>query len=412
MMVEKIEAEDWDGIDATLKAAQRASMAIKYSPVPVVAAPFGRVLGGGLEVCLHCARVQAHTDVSMGLVETSVGLVPAAGGIKEIVLRAMAAHAGEAILFPILRKPWEAITMAKTSRSALDAAEMGYLRGGDGITMNRESVIYAAKQVARALADAGWQPPVPATVAVQGRDGLANFHKLLHIVRGGDFISDHDLFLSDAVAWVLCGGDVDPGTVVDEQYLLDLERQAFLTVCRTRKTMERLQAHADAPANRCAIDRARPRRRLMKEAVIVSAVRTPVGKAPRGVLRTVRPETLAVTAIRAALDRAPGLDPAEIDDIIWGCAFPEAEQGLNLGRYVGLLAGLPESVPGVTVNRFCSSGLQAIAFGAQAIMSGMAEVILAGGTESMSCVPGGGNKEMPFDEVAEVSLRRATRAWA
>ena len=242
MMVEKIEAEDWDGIDATLKAAQRASMAIKYSPVPVVAAPFGRVLGGGLEVCLHCARVQAHTDVSMGLVETSVGLVPAAGGIKEALLRAMAAHAGEAILFPVLRRPWEAITMAKTSRSALDAAEMGYLRGGDGITMNRESVVYAAKQVARALADAGWQPPVPATVAVEGRNGIANFHKLLHIVRGGDFISDHDQFLSDQVAWVLCGGDVDPGTVVDEQYLLDLERQAFLTVCRTPKTMERLQA--------------------------------------------------------------------------------------------------------------------------------------------------------------------------
>ena len=240
MMVDKITAEDWDGIDATLKSAQRASMAIKYSPVPVVAAPFGRVLGGGLEVCLHCARVQAHTDVAMGLVETGVGLVPAAGGIKESLLRAMAAHAGEAILFPVLRQPFEAITMAKVGRSALDAFDMGYLRGGDGITMNRDSVVYAAKQVARALADAGWQPPVPATVAVQGRDGLANFHKLLHIVRGGEFISDHDLFLSDAVAFVLCGGDVDPGTIVDEQYLLDLERQAFLKVCRTPRTMERL----------------------------------------------------------------------------------------------------------------------------------------------------------------------------
>jgi acetyl-CoA acyltransferase len=138
----------------------------------------------------------------------------------------------------------------------------------------------------------------------------------------------------------------------------------------------------------------------MNEAVIVSAVRTPTGKAPRGALRTVRPETLAVTAIKAALERAPGLDPAEIDDIVWGCAFPEGEQGLNVGRYVGLMAGLPESVPGVTVNRFCSSGLQAIAFGSMAIMSGQAEVILAGGVESMSAVPGGGNKEMPCDEVA------------
>ena len=113
----------------------------------------------------------------------------------------------------------------------------------------------------------------------------------------------------------------------------------------------------------------------MNEAVIVSAVRTPVGKAPKGSLRTVRPETLAVTAIKAALERAPGLDPVEIDDLYWGCAFPEGEQGLNVGRYIGLLAGLPESVPGVTVNRFCSSGLQAIAFGAQAIMSGMTEEV-------------------------------------
>ena len=242
MMVGKIEAQDWDGIDATLRNAQRASMALKYSPIPVVAAPFGRVLGGGLEVCLHCSRVQAHTDAAMGLVETSVGLVPAAGGIKEMTVRASTAHAGEAIMFPILRKPWEAITMARTSRSALDAAELGFLRGGDGITMDRDSIIYAAKQVACAMADAGYQPPVPPAITVQGRDGLANFHKLLHIVRCGDFISDHDQLLSDQVAWVMCGGDVDPGSVVDEQYLLDLERQAFLTVCRTEKTMERLQA--------------------------------------------------------------------------------------------------------------------------------------------------------------------------
>ena len=116
----------------------------------------------------------------------------------------------------------------------------------------------------------------------------------------------------------------------------------------------------------------------MKEAVIVAAVRTAVGKAPRGMYRTTLPEVLAVTAIRGALERAPGLDPAEIDDVMMGCAFPEAEQGLNVGRNYALLAGLPESVPGFTMNRFCSSGLQAVALGAQAIMSGMAEVVLAG----------------------------------
>ena len=141
----------------------------------------------------------------------------------------------------------------------------------------------------------------------------------------------------------------------------------------------------------------------MKEAVIVSAVRTPVGKAPRGMFRTTLPEVLAVTAIRAALERAPGLDPAEIDDVMLGCAFPEAEQGLNIGRNYALLAGLPESVPGFTMNRFCSSGLQAVALGAQAIMSGMAEVILAVGVESMSRVPGGGNQEMFSPEMLDAS---------
>jgi acetyl-CoA acyltransferase len=119
--------------------------------------------------------------------------------------------------------------------------------------------------------------------------------------------------------------------------------------------------------------------------------------------RTTMPETLAVTAIRGALERVPALDPAEIDDVMMGCAFPEAEQGLNIGRNYALLAGLPESVPGFTMNRFCSSGLQAVALGAQAIMSGMAEVILAAGVESMSRVPGGGNKEMHSDEMIDAS---------
>lgn len=140
----------------------------------------------------------------------------------------------------------------------------------------------------------------------------------------------------------------------------------------------------------------------MREAVVVSAVRTPVGKAPRGMFRTTQPEHLSVTAIRAALERAPGLDPAEIDDVIMGCAFPEAEQGLNVARNYALLAGLPETVPGVTLTRFCASGLQAIAFAAQTIMSGQADVILAGGIETMSRVPGGGNKQMSSWEMQKV----------
>src|SRR5512138_1144585 len=133
----------------------------------------------------------------------------------------------------------------------------------------------------------------------------------------------------------------------------------------------------------------------MQDAVIVSAVRTAVGKAPNGALRGTRPDELAATAIGAALDRAPGLDRSEIDDIIIGCAMPEAEQGFNVARIASLRAGIPVSASAVTVNRFCSSGLQSIAYGAERIMAGAAHAIVAGGTESMSMIPMGGNKIAP-----------------
>jgi len=133
----------------------------------------------------------------------------------------------------------------------------------------------------------------------------------------------------------------------------------------------------------------------MREAVVVSAVRTAVGRAPRGSLRNTRPDDMAAWVVKEALKRAPGVKPEEVDDIVIGCSFPEAEQGLNVARLIGYLAGLPSSVPGQTVNRFCSSGLQAIAIGAEHIMCGFADVIIAGGVESMSMVPMGGNKTVP-----------------
>ena len=133
----------------------------------------------------------------------------------------------------------------------------------------------------------------------------------------------------------------------------------------------------------------------MQDAVIVSATRTAVGRAPAGSLRTVRPDDMAATVIREALRRAPGVDPADISDVIVGCAMPEAEQGLNVARIASLRAGIPVSASAVTINRFCSSGLQAIAFAAERIMCGFADAIVAGGTESMSMVPMGGNKVSP-----------------
>ncbi|HOL16825.1 MAG TPA: acetyl-CoA C-acyltransferase [Bacillota bacterium] len=146
----------------------------------------------------------------------------------------------------------------------------------------------------------------------------------------------------------------------------------------------------------------------MKEAVIVSSVRTAVGKAPRGALRHTRPEDMATAAVKEALARAKGLDPAEIDDVILGCSFPEAEQGMNIGRLVALQAGLPDSVPGMTVNRFCSSGLQAIALAADRIMLGYSDAIIAGGVESMSLVPMGGNKLTPNLSLVEQLIEAYT----
>ncbi len=133
----------------------------------------------------------------------------------------------------------------------------------------------------------------------------------------------------------------------------------------------------------------------MKEAVIVSAVRTAVGRAPRGSLRNTRPDDLAAWVVKEAMNRVPGLKPEEVDDVVIGCSFPEAEQGLNVARLINYIAGLPYTVPGQTVNRFCSSGLQAIAIGAEHIMCGFADVVIGGGVESMSMVPMGGNKTVP-----------------
>ncbi len=146
----------------------------------------------------------------------------------------------------------------------------------------------------------------------------------------------------------------------------------------------------------------------MKEAVIVSSVRTAIGRAPKGKLRFTRPEYMGTVAVREAISRAKGLDPAEIDDLILGCSFPEAEQGMNLGRIVALQAGLPDSVPGQTVNRFCSSGLQSIAMAAERIMCGFADAIVAGGVESMSMVPMGGNKLAPSPVLAESHIETYT----
>ncbi|HET8677788.1 MAG TPA: acetyl-CoA C-acyltransferase [Blastocatellia bacterium] len=139
----------------------------------------------------------------------------------------------------------------------------------------------------------------------------------------------------------------------------------------------------------------------MKDAVIVSALRTAVGKAPRGALKDTRPDDMAGTVIRAAIERTPGLEPDMIEDVVLGCANPEAEQGMNVARQASWLAGIPKEASAVTINRFCSSGLQAIAFAAERIMCGWADCIVAGGTETMSLIPMGGHKISPNPTIVD-----------
>jgi len=230
-------------LSSMVRTFQNGTMALKYSPVPVVAAPFGRVLGGGAEVCLHAHRVQASLESYIGLVEVGVGLVPAGGGTKELLLRAMANDPGNgADPLPLVRRAFEAIGMAKVSLSAFEAFDLGFLRPGDGVTLNREHLIHDAKRSALALLEAGWQPlQRPARVKVMGRDGLANIRSMLHNMKGGGFISEHDALVGAKVGWILCGGEVDNGTEVSEDYLLDLERRAFVELLAQRKTLERIQ---------------------------------------------------------------------------------------------------------------------------------------------------------------------------
>lgn len=238
-MGERVRRRDWAAIDHTLRTAQGLMMALKGASVPVVAAPFGKVLGGGLEVCLHCHRVQASLETNLGLVEVGVGVIPGAGGCKESLLRALASPATSP--FAAVQRAFDSICQAKVSGSALEGFDLGYLRAGDGVTMNRDHLLYAAKRAALELLACGWQPVAPATVTVLGRDGHANFRAQLHNLLDAGLLSAHDALLADKVAWVLCGGDVDGGAVVGESYLLDLERKAFVELCREPTSLERIE---------------------------------------------------------------------------------------------------------------------------------------------------------------------------
>jgi 3-hydroxyacyl-CoA dehydrogenase len=220
----------WEELDATVRQFQSAMMAIKYSPKPVVSAPFGMTLGGGCEVALHAARAQAAAETYMGLVETGVGLVPAGGGCKEMLLRL-----GNA------KVAFELIGYTKVSGSAAQARELGLLRPVDGVSMNAERLIADAKAAALALV-ASYAPGAPRQdIAVSGDAGYALLKMALYLAREAQFISEHDAVVGEKLAYILSGGRLTGEQRVSEQHLLDLEREAFLSLCGNEKSQQRME---------------------------------------------------------------------------------------------------------------------------------------------------------------------------
>jgi 3-hydroxyacyl-CoA dehydrogenase len=245
LMLLLLEAQEgnWEEVDLMVRAFQQVNMRIKTAPRPVVVAPFGMALGGGCEITLHGPRVRAAAETYIGLVELGVGLVPAGGGTKEMTVRALDAVAGtDADGFAFVRRAFETIAMAKVATSADEARALGFLGPSATLSMNRDRLVADAKQVALDMVKEGYTPQRPRTdVPALGGPALAAFKIGIHQLREGGYVSDHDAKIATKLARIMTGGDLSHRTTVSEQYLLDLEREAFLSLCGERKTLERIQ---------------------------------------------------------------------------------------------------------------------------------------------------------------------------
>lgn len=240
-----LEAQEgnWEELELAVRTFQRLNLALKYFRKPVVVAVRGRVLGGGCEIALHAPRVQAAQETYMGLVEVGVGLIPAAGGTKEMAVRSSERlpDGVEADLFPCVRFAFENIARARVATSAEEARRFWYLREGDGITMNPDRLIADAKRVALTLVETGYRPPLRHRVRVGGERVRAALLAGLYNLRVAGHITEYDEYVGRKLAYVITGGDVPEGALVDEQHLLDLEREAFLSLLGERRTQERIQ---------------------------------------------------------------------------------------------------------------------------------------------------------------------------
>ena len=241
-----IEAKQWDKIEAVVAKFQDTAMRLRRSLIPTVCAVRGMALGGSCEFILHADRTVAALESYIGLVEVGVGLLPAGGGCKELAVRAAdevrrGAAGSQIDQLPFIRTYFQTVAMATVAKSALEAKDLGYLRASDVVVLNAYELLHVAKSQARALADAGYRPPLPArNVPVAGKTGIATLRMMLVNMRDGGFISPYDFEIGLRVARVLCGGEVESGSLVDERWLLDLERREFMELLRNEKTQARI----------------------------------------------------------------------------------------------------------------------------------------------------------------------------
>jgi len=228
-------------VEQVVEQFQATSQALRYSMIPTVAAVDGMALGGGCEFVMHSDRAVGSLESYVGLVEVGVGLLPAGGGCKEFALRA-AAEAKGGDLFPFLKNYFQNVAMAQVGKSAEHSRELGYLRPSDRVVMNRFELLYAAKAELNAMAEASYRPPLRGrSIPAAGRTAIATFKMAMANLLAGRHISEHDFLIGSKVAYVLCGGDIEPGTPVTEEWFLDLERQAFMELIATEKTQARIE---------------------------------------------------------------------------------------------------------------------------------------------------------------------------
>ena len=242
--------QEWDELHMAVKQFQNVNLAIKYASKPVVVAPQGMALGGGCEISLHAAKIHAASEAYIGLVETGVGLIPGGGGTKEMLIRANenAASGDDLDLFHTLRPAFENIALAKVGTSAEECKDLGYLRRSDTYSMNRERLVADAKQTALALARSHWKPPASSwqegahstQIKVLGEGFLAAAKTAIHLMVRGGYASDYDAHVARKLANILAGGPLSAPQLVSEQYVLDLEREAFVSLCGEKKTQERI----------------------------------------------------------------------------------------------------------------------------------------------------------------------------